>query len=89
MFLSIIQLCIVAYGLGKSYLLGKSEGMSVNYPLLGWLLGGVKIPANVDRRTRSTSDAFERVGFADRQWLFRAVDQHPQWPNWKCEMLKW
>jgi hypothetical protein len=54
-----------------------SRGMSVNYPLLGWLLDGVKIPANVDGGTGSASDAFERVGFADRQWLFRAVDQHP------------
>jgi hypothetical protein len=40
--------------------------MSVNYPLLGWLLDGVKIPANVDGGTRSASDTFERVGFADR-----------------------
>ena len=57
MFLFVIQLCIVAYGRGKSYLF---------YPLFCWLLDGVKIPSNVDGRTRSASNTFERVGFSDR-----------------------
>ena len=57
----------------------------LNYPFFCWLLCRVKIPANVDGRTRTTSDTFERVGFSYWHWLFWAADQYPQWLNWKSK----